>query len=61
MVLAREKLKLQLNYQKKLQWSCFSSVNNSGSRRNENRIRVIKIFDSYGFLNDELIIFFVCS
>lgn len=61
MVLAREKLKLQLNYQKKLQWSCFSSVNNSGSRRNENRIRVIKIFDSCGFLNDELIIFFVCS
>lgn len=61
MVLAREKLKLQLNYQKKLQWSCFSGVNNSGSKRNENRIRVIKIFDSCGFLNDELIIFFVCS
>lgn len=61
MVLAREKLKLQLNYQKKLQWSCFSSVNNSGSKRNENRIRVITIFVSCGFLNDELIIFFVCS
>ena len=58
MILAREKLKLQSNYQKELQWGCFSIVNNSRSKRNENRIRVIKIFDSCGFLNDELIIIF---